>query len=105
MHRAGRRPEGNVRTAGPTRSRSKLCRSRSRLPDEARDAVARLFYLLEARRVTGAHVASPLVAERASRHRDDLLVEQEALRELLRSEERRVGKRGDSGGGSGVVVA
>src|SRR5438093_10038030 len=83
MRRVGLRPEANVRTAGAIRWRSRSCRSPSRSPNEARDAVARLFDLLQARRVAGADVTAAPLAERAARHRDDLLVEQEALRELL----------------------
>src|SRR5713226_3691031 len=83
MRRGDPRPEANVRSAAATRPRSRQCRSRSRSPDEARDAIARLFDLLEARRVTRAHMPLPALAERASRHRNDLLVEQQTLRELL----------------------
>src|SRR5207247_532293 len=83
MHRADPPRGANVRTARATRSRSKLCRSPSRSLNEARDAFARLFDLLEARRVTGAHVPSSPLAEGAAGYRHDLLLEQEPLRELL----------------------
>src|SRR5207245_6943104 len=81
--RAGLRPAASARSAQATASRSTLCRSRSRSSDETCDPFARLFDLLEARRVAGTDVAAPSLAERASRDRDDLLVEEEPLGELL----------------------
>src|SRR5207237_901042 len=65
------------------RSGQSWCRARSRPPGNAADTSARLFDLLEARRVTRAHVAPTPFAEGAPRDRDDLLFEQEPLRELL----------------------
>src|SRR5438552_5125113 len=83
MRRVGLRLAGSARIAGARRSRSKLFRLPSRSPDKARDTFARLFDLLEARRVTRAYVTPTPFTERAPRDRDDLLFEKKALRELL----------------------
>src|SRR5437762_134627 len=83
MRRVGPPPGAIARTAGAIRSRSRFYRLPSRSPDEARDTVTRFFDLLEARRIAGADMASPALAERAPRYGHDLLVEQQTLRELL----------------------
>src|SRR5207302_10489268 len=75
--------EAGGRLAGARRLGAKLFRLPSRPPDKARDTFARLFDLLEARRVTRAHVAPTPFTERTPRDRDDLLFEEKALRELL----------------------
>src|SRR5438552_1410632 len=62
---------------------SRTAQSSSRALTEAREAFARLFDLLEARRVTGALVPSSPLAEGAAGYRHDLILEQEPLRELL----------------------
>src|SRR5438093_890882 len=62
---------------------------RSRSSDEACDPVARLLDLLEAGRITGAHVPSSPLPERVAGNGDDLLFDEEALRELVVAHARR----------------
>src|SRR5438552_8790310 len=83
MRRVGLRLAASARIAGVWRSTSKLFRLPSRSPDKVRDTFARLFDLIEARRVICADVAPTPFTERAPWDRDDLLFEEKALRELL----------------------
>src|SRR5262249_13792979 len=52
-------------------------------PDKALDAVAGVRDLLERRRIAGAHMALPTIAERVPRHDHDLLLFQQSLAELV----------------------